>query len=134
MVVVGLAALGFCWYGVSGKATLDNQTPWLSGAVLAYAVCDVGIVLWLVAGFRAVRRGQRQVVFDTRSALGLSAVLAQGPTAEQAEVAAATLVTAPGMMRFHRPECPLVRGKSVRAMSPADASSADLATCGVCES
>jgi hypothetical protein len=144
VVVIGLVALGICWYGVSGEATLEDQTPWLAGAVLSTIVSATGTVLWLVLGFRAVRGGQRQVVADARVALGLDRiVLPRRGVTQPTSAGSATpsvgdpspvLVTARGMSRVHRLDCPLVRGKVVREVPVDQMRVGGLSSCGVCRS
>jgi hypothetical protein len=129
---LGLAGLGGAWYAGGGQADWADVLPWASLGVAATSVAVLGLVSWLVAGLRRVRRLRAEVLPL------LQAMAARRPSARPATVQrAASLngngyVSAPGMTRFHVATCPLASGKPVRPLRR-DAALADgLVACGVC--
>ncbi|HEV7862665.1 MAG TPA: hypothetical protein VGR20_08195, partial [Acidimicrobiia bacterium] len=95
--------------------------------VAATTVALLGLVSWLVAGLRRVRR-LRHEVFPLLEA---SAVARRSAGAAATPIGSA-FVTAPGMTRFHRPACPLAAGKPVRPVRSDEAQGEGLVPCGVC--
>ncbi|HVE27933.1 MAG TPA: hypothetical protein VNC22_21150 [Sporichthya sp.] len=127
LATAGAVVVGVCWYGGSDLRTAEDQAPWLIGSVIGTAVFALGGVLWVIAGFRSVRHGMRQLAADKREfALGgrITGSRDHAPASGHAG-----LVIASGMVRTHRPDCLLVLGKQVRAVGPADDG---LEGCGVC--
>ena len=125
--LLGFAGIGACWYGAGGQTNLRDQVGWILASLLAVAVLVLSGVTWLVTGFREVRHGIRdldldkQAVFDLRDRVSISADL---------DSPQGGLVTAEGMSRVHRPDCLLVRGKSVQRV-PNDRPPGSR-PCGVC--
>lgn len=125
----GLLGLVVAWYGGSDQADWPDALPWASLAAVATTVAMLGLVAWLVSGFRRVRRLRREVLPALHAQVGTSRrpAPAVAPTAGPAG-----LVTAEGMTRFHRPGCPLVAGKPVRPLPADEFETSGLVPCGVC--
>ena len=143
IVITGVGVLGAfaCWYGASGEVTLHDQTGWLVGELASATLFGVGMAAGLIAGFREVRLGQRELFADIAAVFELpsggrrsAAVMPPVASAEEAATGpiATVLVTAPGMTRVHQVGCPLVAGKSVAAISWPAAQERGLGRCGVC--
>lgn len=142
MVLWTLGLLGglLCWYGAAGEDNLRDQVPWILGAAAATGLFVLGGAALLIAGFREVRRGVRELDVDKQVVFGLlsnevRASLREAEAAAlQAEpgtlVDAGALVAAEGMARAHLPSCLLVRGKQVQLLD--DRAAAGLRSCGVC--
>jgi hypothetical protein len=139
LAAAGLTGLALTWYGASDQPDWPDQLPWASLGVAATTVALLGLVTWLLAGLRRVRRLRREVLpllaagAERRRSAGASGVAptgaALGAFVGQDPV---RLVTAPGMTRFHRPACPLAAGKPVLPVQPDEADGAGLVPCGVC--
>lgn len=125
LCTAGVFASLLCWYQLSGRDTFRGQSGWVVASMAAGGLFGVGMSGWLLAGFREVRRGQRELAADVRMLFGLSSTPAAGPVAD-------ALVSGPGMTRAHRPSCRLVKGKSVAAVDAASREQAGLRRCGVC--
>jgi hypothetical protein len=123
---VGLAGLALTWYGASGRADWADELPWVCAAVAATTVAVLGLVGWLLAGLRRVRRLRREVLPLVQAA----ATRRQAANTATAPSAVDGFVAAPGMTRFHLPTCPLTTGKPVHPVRNGDADR--LAPCGVC--
>ena len=131
LAALGLAGLAGSWYAGSGQADWADVLPWASLGVAATSVAVLGLVSWLVAGMRRVRRLRREVLplLQARAAVRPSArPAAQRPAA----LTVNGYVSAPGMTRFHLATCPLARGKPVRPLRRDDAEADGLVACGVC--
>jgi hypothetical protein len=124
LAAAGLTGLALTWYGASDQPDWPDQLPWASLGVAATTVALLGLVSWLVAGLRRVRRLRREVV----PLLAAAAVLRSARATAVMPIGTA-VVTAPGMTRFHRPACPLAAGKPVQPVRP---DGAGLVPCGVC--
>ena len=99
------------WFAVAGEVHLNDQVPWLNAGVAGVIVLGAGNLAWLLAGRRSIGALRRAL---------LSSVAAGEAPAASAPVAAASpgrLVAGRAMTRFHRPDCLLVTGKPVRALS-----------------
>jgi len=127
LAAAGLTGLALTWYGASGQPDWPDQLPWASLGVAATTVALLGLVSWLVAGLRRVRRLRREVV----PLLAAAAVLRSARATAVMPIGTA-VVAAPGMTRFHRPACPLAAGKPVQPVRPDEADGAGLVPCGVC--
>lgn len=121
--VVGLAGIGVAWFGASGTADAAAQAGWLNLAVAGFVVAAVGDSLWLMR--------LRHAVGARRAAL---VSLDSGPepqpvhrAARPGSTAGLALVRAAGMSHVHYPDCPLVAGKQLRAVTVGDG-----APCGMC--
>lgn len=127
LAIAGAVVVALCWYGGSDRRTAEDQAGWLIGSLLGTAVFALGGAVWVISGFRAVRHGMRDLAADKRAfALGGDR---RDIRVESTSSAHAGLVIGAGMVRAHRPDCPLTLGKQVRAVGPADDG---LEGCGVC--
>jgi hypothetical protein len=118
--VLALIGLGICSWGGSGEVELSAQIDWLLAGIGCVSLSSVCLAYWLLSGLRTVRIEVAQV-FGT--------ITPNRPVAAGA-VAGSGFVTVAGMVRYHRRECPLVEGKSTRAVDPAEG----LRPCGACDS
>jgi hypothetical protein len=127
--LAGLALIVTAWFGAGGTASVARQTAWLNLAVAGFAVSSIGLCLWLLRARRAV--GDRRI-----------ALISLAPREEQEDsyeakplrragaadgTASPRLVRAAGMVRLHRPNCPLLAGKDVTGAAEEDGE-----LCGVC--
>ena len=129
LAAAGVTGLALTWYGASAQPDWPDQLPWASLGVAATTVALLGLVGWLVAGLRRVRRLRREVLPLLQALAQAGAVPGCSAGAAGVTPISAGLVTAPGMTRFHRPACPLAAGKPVQ---PVEADGAGLVPCGVC--
>ena len=118
----GVLLVFLAWYEVSASTRLASQVRWTNVGVAGVIVLGAGNLFWLLRGRRAAGQLKRRL-------LPLVAVPEEGP----ATVAAVRLVAGSAMTRFHRSDCPLVAGKSVKAVSEAAHRRAGRQPCGVCE-
>jgi hypothetical protein len=126
--LIGTVGVGICWNGASRQAAFRDQIGWTVGAFLFLALFVLGAVLWLMVGFRSVRHGVHELQADLAMVFRLEDVSLE--LASSGETTGLDLVVGPGMERAHRPDCMLARGKSVRALTPAERSS--YPPCGMC--
>lgn len=130
VALVGVAGVAVCWNGASREVAFRDQVGWTVGAFLFLALFVLAAVLWLMAGFRQVRHGARELRADLNMVFRLEDVQdLMGPAAQE-QATGLDLVVAPGMQRAHRPDCVLARGKQVRALTPSERS--EYPPCGMC--
>jgi hypothetical protein len=141
LVVIGLAVGVWGWFGVSGEVRLREQEGWIVVAAFGAAIAACGGVYLVTVAMRAVRLGQRQLMFDLADVMGWTVTVTKRGRlrlhgADEGVVAAevTTLVVGPGMTIVHRSECPIARGKAVVEISAADAAARNLGSCGLCKS
>jgi hypothetical protein len=94
----------------------------LVGGIASVAASSICLAYWLLSGLRTVRLETARlfgVVIPNRAAAGVGA-------------RSGRLVTAAGMRRYHRSECPLVAGKTVRELDAATIAAEGLRECGAC--
>lgn len=118
--VIGLAGLAICSWQGSGEVDLSSQMNWLLVGIGCVSLSSVCLAYWLLSGLRAVR-------IEVAKVFGTIKPDIPAPDA----VTGTGFVTVTGMVRYHRPECPLVAGKTVRQVS-GDAEG--LKPCGACGS
>lgn len=131
LVVLGAVGLGLCYFIVSGEPDPATQLRWTVGAIGATAIGALGMVGWLLAGVRAVRAEKRVVVEEL---LLRNAPLARSQPAPRAAGGASVFVSASNMTKYHGPDCPLARSKSLHEVTVDEIARAGLAPCGVCQS
>jgi hypothetical protein len=131
-VGLGLLGLVICGWGAGGEVDLSDQIRWLLGGILSVAVASLSLAYWLYSGLRTVRLEAGRVL---RSVVPLGHLSGSGGTAldRNSDVTSELLVTAPGMKRYHGMRCPLVAGKAVHAVGPAEIAEAKLRPCGACQ-
>lgn len=125
----GLAALVVSFIGVSGSDDRDTQTVWIAVGIGGVVLAAVGNAVWLAAGARAVAARRRSVVVRLDAWAGPSTIA--GPSFPATVTAGLPVATA-AMTRYHRPDCPLVRGKPAEAADPTDHRARGRRPCGVC--
>jgi hypothetical protein len=131
---VGLVGTVVCWHQGSGELTYGGEVPWLVGSIASAGVIVLGLVSWLVAGFRTVRLEEHALLCEV-----VPLVAGRGDVEElamralaESEAGPVQLVTSAGMTRVHRGDCAHMRGKPVEPVSPAQIASRGLTPCGVC--
>ena len=117
LAVLGTVGVVICYVGAADKAAFRKQIPWLVAGCGSVGVFVLGAALWLLIGLRRVRHGIHELHADAHSVFGLDDLDAPEETTAFAPT---DLVTGPGMQRAHRPDCLLVRGKTVHAIPPAE--------------
>jgi hypothetical protein len=124
-LVAGAVLLLLSWWGTSATVNLSTQIVWLNVGVCGVMVGGAGIVVWLMTGRRAIGERRRRLLPEVVVARMVAAGV-DVPTASD------DLVTGVRMTRYHRADCPMVAGKTIRRASGVQARSAGLAPCGVC--
>ncbi|HEX6393838.1 MAG TPA: hypothetical protein VFZ97_10365 [Acidimicrobiales bacterium] len=119
--VVGAALMIASWFEASGQLTVRGELTWLNLGLVGLIVCGLSNALWLLQGRRNVGTARVLLLPDRAT-----------PSAERLRTSASDVrvaVKAPGVTMFHRPGCPLVKGK------PTVASGArkDRVPCQVCQ-
>jgi hypothetical protein len=141
LTFIGLIGLAVCWYGVSGRASYENQIPWVVGAVASVVVSGCGVVAWLLAGIREVHREMNDVLITIRAENlhqnieepiddFVAAYAVAAPATQEAP--ATVYVTNGSMTRAHRPGCQHVQGREVEEIDVEDIAKRGLKYCGVC--
>ncbi|MFN8051389.1 MAG: hypothetical protein U0Q22_08140 [Acidimicrobiales bacterium] len=137
-VVVGGLLILLGWYGISGKAVVAQQIPYLASASLP----GVGL---LVAGsvFIASDRSRRSSDNAAEMVASLYRLLTEAvdaPAADAAPVApvpprtATGVVSVPEGTRYHRSDCALVADKpAATTVSRAEIDERGLVACPICE-
>lgn len=123
--VVSAVLVLMAWWGTSGTTDLASQVRWVNAGVSGLILMGSGYTIWLLHGRRAVTERRRRVLAGLESAPtpATAAVTAEGST---------KVVAGDRMTRYHRPECPLVIGKPVKATTRATQERARRRPCGVC--
>jgi hypothetical protein len=125
--VPALTGMVVGWVGVSGTVRLSTQTRWLALGIGSLILAGFAMVGWLITGMVRITALRREVVatLTARSAV----------TQESATLAAdrpAVYGVAPGMRRYHRPECRLLIDKRVTFDLSAAHAAAGRTPCGIC--
>lgn len=127
LAVVGAIVVLAGWEGISQTDDFNTQLLWIVVGAAGVIIAGLGAALWLVAGFRNVRA--RMLALPAETARRVSVLDAS--SAAPAATVSSGYVTADGMTRWHRVDCPLAAGKQgVRAIDPMK--SPQLRPCGVC--
>ncbi len=119
---LGLVGIAICGWAGSGEVDLSAQTHWLLGGILCVTVSSLSLAYWLMSGLRTVRGEMARVFVTVRPAYPAVAVTSGG----------SGFVTVPGMVRYHRSECPLVAGKTTREVDATAIVAEGLRECGAC--
>ena len=123
LIISGVVIVG-CAAGAGQTSVYDHQLLWIVGAAVALMLSGLGWTRWLLIGSRNLRMRQRRLASIT-ARLGAASPSATG-------VAEVLLVAGPGMKRYHRVDCALVKDMPVRQASR-DAHVRDGRwPCGVC--
>lgn len=141
-LLAGAALMAVGWYGISGKAVVAQQVPYLASASIpGMALMVSGAVL--LASDRTRRSNERaadmvatlyrlltEAVDTPATTAAPPASTAPGPIGSSRP----TLVALPGAVRYHRADCALVRGKDDASLLEGDeATRRDLQPCPICE-
>lgn len=120
---IGIVLVLAAWYAASGEVRLEDQARWATLGTAGVIVLGAGNLAWLLAGRRATGELRRHL-------------LARAPGAETTQASSAarrtSLVAGKTMTRFHRADCPLVQGKTVRAQTRATHERRGRRPCDVC--
>ncbi len=131
---LGVVAVVLGWWGTAGEAVVGDQYRWVSLAAVGLVLSGAVSAAWLMAGRRAVgvrcrhtvpvpEEGDRAPVVDLRPLPAASAAVGQNGSRP---------VSADGMRYFHRPDCPLARGKAVAGAERAEHEQLGRTACEVC--
>ncbi|HZE65765.1 MAG TPA: hypothetical protein VE081_03985, partial [Sporichthyaceae bacterium] len=125
---VGLGPIGLLigWIGCRNTSHWGDQQGWLAVAIMALVISTASIAGWFRVGLTNVRRLQHALAGVARTHLTATASAVH---AERAEPDAWPLVMVDGLTLYHRPDCLLVTGKSVR---PTDGATVVLDKCRMC--
>jgi hypothetical protein len=136
--ILGVGAGGIVivvsWYVGSGDASFSRQIGPLDAAVAGLVFAGLGNVMWLLRGRRALGERRRALLPDVaaiaeateRAAEG--GVRGAGSTTSEGDL----FVGGEGLVRFHRPDCPLAVGRSWAAFPRQEHEGAGRSPCGVC--
>ncbi|MFW6689550.1 hypothetical protein [Streptomyces sp. MAR4 CNX-425] len=131
-----LCAVG--WYGVSGERFAERQIPYLASCTIPGAALIVSGAVLLSRGDQGLAAARVEELYgllvaadgDGRDEEGPAGP--DGPAPRPAETGGdAPYLAVPGGTLYHRPECPLVDGKTGAA--PVPGGDGPLAPCPVCE-
>lgn len=130
LVALGLIGLVVGWVGISDSADMEEQARWLALSIGSLIVAGFGMVAWLLAGLVAVGTLRRTVLRDVaaRAPANWAALSFAAPPSE----ALGRFGIATGMRRYHRPECDLLAGKTVRWLDAQALEFAVTEPCGMC--
>ncbi len=125
-VAAGAGGCAVAWTGASAHAELRDQTGWIALGVVAFGVAVAGQSRWL-------RQGRRAVAAHATRVLGEAAALVPDQSGP-APVMAATeqVVSADGLRRFHRPDCPIAAGRGWSPLPRRTHEAAGRIPCGIC--
>jgi hypothetical protein len=123
---LGVAGLVTTWVGISGTVRLSAQARWLGLGIGSVILAGCAMVGWLVLGMLRISVLRHEVIS------ALNARDAAVGTAPAEPVGEHMFGVAPGMRRYHRPDCRLLVGKKVVLGSLQTHAKAGLAPCGIC--
>lgn len=129
LVTIGAAATIVAFAEASATIRVDRQVDWVALGVAGASTVCLAMVLWVLAGRRAIAARVE--------ALASIQPPERGPV-ERTVVETQTrgvdgLVATDNMIRYHRPFCPLVAGKTARPATRAAHEAAGRRPCGMCE-
>lgn len=143
LVALGLIALFFGWYGVSGESLVAKQLPYLaSGGLLGVALVVLGGRFMLIQDLRrdSGRLDRLETMVNELHAALLSrpdapARIARGGHVETASSnGSSEYMVLPGGQSFHVPGCPMLEGKEKASrIKPATVARRGLIPCPLCE-
>jgi len=133
-VATGAIGCAVAWTGASAQAELRDQTGWIALGVAAFGLAVVGQSLWLRQGRRAVAAHAARVLGGSGALVpagaGPGAVSVTG--AASAPGSAEQVVSADGLRRFHRPDCPIAAGRGWSPLPRRTQEAAGRTACGIC--
>jgi hypothetical protein len=134
LALVGVALSFLGWYGVSGRATIGEQVPYLASASIPGAALIVAAAVVLTAESTArVAQRTEALIADLHALLVEASPIEAEATAIPMRQHDALVVPAGGE-HFHRADCALVIGKlGVEALDAETIDRRGLSACPVCE-
>jgi hypothetical protein len=120
IAVVGNLTCVVAWWLAHREAAFDHQVRWVAVAIAGFIVAAYGDVSWLLRA--------RWTVIQRRSILLPDDVA----VAEGAVAVAGAVLAGPGLDRFHRPACPLAKGRPWPSVDRSAAVAAGQRPCGIC--
>jgi hypothetical protein len=125
LLAIGVVGLVAGYVGTSGTLRVSRQVPWVNVAGAALLVAGAGIVSFLTAARREIGRRRLSLFGDLRP---------EGTAVSpSAGIAAAVLVSAPTMTKYHRADCSFVADKpALKVASAIDHEKIGKRPCGVC--
>jgi hypothetical protein len=134
LALVGVALEFLGWYGVSGRATIGEQVPYLASASIPGAALIVAAAVVLTAESSARTTQPTDALVADLHALLVDVSPIEAATAAVEAPLPDTLVVPRGGEHFHRADCVLVNGKSGVEVLHAEAiDRRGLSACPVCE-
>jgi hypothetical protein len=133
---LALCAVGFAWFATSGEGVVDDQVVWVTVAAGALMLAGATSGAWLLAGRRAVGLRARHAlpIPDEGAVADVVDLRVKPPVAATAAATNGTgPVAASGMRHYHRPDCPLARGKAVAPAGRTDHVKSGRTACEVCQ-
>jgi hypothetical protein len=126
LLVIGVVGLIAGYAGTSGTLRVSRQVVWVNVAGAALLVSGAGVVLFLTGARRAIGRRRLSLFGDLGGGPGVT-------VDQRAGIAAADLVSAPTMTKYHRADCSFVDGKAgLKVASSVDHQKVGKQPCGVC--
>jgi hypothetical protein len=121
VALLGMAAVVVGWRGAADEPSFHGQTRWIVVAAMGFVVTGYAAVSW-------VSRGRSSVLHRRRLLLPLPASGAVAAVVASVEM----VIVGPEPARYHRPGCPLARGRDWPQARRADVDLAHRSACGVC--
>jgi hypothetical protein len=125
----GFVAMAVAWKGTATTIRVERQVDWLPLGVAGASAATLAMVGWVLAGRRSVAERVARLSALVGTPSWWDAESPAGPAA----AAEAAFVATDGMVRYHRPSCPLVAGKPARALGRAAHEAAGRRPCGICD-
>jgi len=126
LLAIGVVGLIAGYVGTSGTLRVSRQVAWVNVAGAALLVYGAGAVLFLTAARREIGRRRLSLFGDLDPGRGAEVVMGAG-------LAAADLVSAPTMTKYHRADCSFVADKAaLKAATAVDHEKIGKRPCGVC--
>jgi hypothetical protein len=120
---IGVVMVVAGWWLAAGQGRTDRQMVPASLAVAGLIVACAAHVVWVLKGRRAV--GERMARLGAADWLAEDGAVAVTLPTE-------LVVAAGASMLYHRPNCPMVRGREWPRSTAADQESEGRRACGVC--
>lgn len=119
-----LVVIGACWYRVAGDETVTAQLAVVNLSVAALVASAVGNGWLLLRGRRWVTRARARL---------LPGVSVPPEASDPISLPSETVLSAPGLTRYHRPQCPLTADKTMAPIELGECHRAGLRPCEACE-
>lgn len=132
-VLLGLALVAVGGFEAHSQKLFHHQFSWTALATAGAIAVFYGNAVWLLRGRRRIGERMHSLLrsYDPaqarRQAVGESGIQSTGRVPDRGE-----LVAPLGATYFHRPRCPLARGRETVSASRAGHAAAGRVPCGVC--